>query len=69
MWKDWAAATDAHIEKDAKMVLLRVWNPTDLTKHNKLLVNLGCMVAKRDIIRRWGDKIVPKWEDWLQGLD
>ena len=46
-------ATNTHIEKDTKMALLGVWNPRDLTKHNKLLVNLVFIVAKRDIAQKW----------------
>ena len=50
-------------------MILGIANDIDLP-HNKLVFcNLGLIVAKRDIARRWGVAEPPSLENWRLGMD
>ena len=46
-----------------------IWEPTDLTSYQKIFVNFGCMIAKRDIAQKWGSGTMPRLRDWKAGMD
>ena len=50
-------------------ILLGIPNDVDLPRHKLTFCNLGLMVAKRDIARRWGAKECPTLEEWRVGMD
>ena len=61
--------TEVEVKLTSAVVSLGVWNEQTLAKYTLLFCNVVIMVAKRDVIKRWGDRVIPTWEEWLRGMD
>ena len=60
---------DAVVPRDPAYVLLGIPNDVDLPRHQLIFCNLGLVVAKRDIARRWGAQECPTLDEWRVGMD
>ena len=62
-------AVGVNFEGPLKTALLGIWDPRDLTRHQKILVNMGFMIAKRDSAQKWGSVMTPTFPEWEAGMD
>ena len=62
-------AVGVQFEGPLKTAILGVWEPSDLTRHQKTLVNIGFMNAKRDIAQKWGSEVTPRLVEWEADMD
>ena len=51
------------------IVTLGIWDEQTLERYSLLFCNVALMVAKRDVVQKWGDPAIPRWGDWVRGLD
>ena len=62
-------AQGSPIDVGPKTVILGIWEATDLKHYQRQFVNLGCLVAKRDIVQKWGSERLLTLQEWEQTYD